>query len=193
MQEDIPLRTPKDAFGQLASVGSLVKSSYSHVVPSESSCVKGKKYEDEENGRECMSDRSTDESDVSLTEMRMQQSSIHSSNGCRSIYDPVSSNVCVSRLGRNLERSFRDYSEGSQHSCMGDVVSESIAKENVQGRQSVERWKKTWAADESNWLRRAPRSFWPYWVYRMYDSYSLARRVTGDGIASFSFLHLNIF
>ncbi|KAL3679706.1 hypothetical protein R1sor_022662 [Riccia sorocarpa] len=35
---------------------------------------------------------------------------------------------------------------------------------------------KVWAADEKKWLRRAQRTAWPHWVYRMYDAYDLARR-----------------
>ncbi|RWR78255.1 ATP-dependent protease La domain-containing protein [Cinnamomum micranthum f. kanehirae] len=179
MQEDMPMRTPKDAFGvgQLASVGNLSNNSYSNVVPSESSFVKRKKHDDQENGSECMFDRNTDGSDLSLTKLRMCQPPVDSSDGYRSIHEPVSSSECVSGSGCSLGRSFPDDSKGSQHHCMGDAVSENIAKRDVQGK-SAKIWKKTWAADESNWLHRAPRSFWPYWVYRMYDSYSLAQRVT---------------
>lgn len=188
------MRTPKDAFGvgQVASVGYLENNSHSNVVPSESSCAKQKKHDDQENGSECMFDRNTDGSDLSLTKLRMCQPPVDSSDGYRSIYEPVSSNECVSGSGCSLGRSFPDDSEGSQHHCLGDAVSENIAKTDVQGK-SAKIWKKTWAADESNWLHRAPRSFWPYWVYRMYDSYSLAQRVTGARIASFFCLHLNIF
>ena len=36
-----------------------------------------------------------------------------------------------------------------------------------------------------NRFRMAPRAFWPYWVYRMYDSYHLAQRAAGKFLICF--------
>lgn len=34
---------------------------------------------------------------------------------------------------------------------------------------------------------KVPRAFWPYWVYRMYDSYCLAERAAGILLGSLTF------
>ncbi|XP_077209860.1 ATP-dependent protease La (LON) domain protein [Tasmannia lanceolata] len=175
IQEDLPLRTPKDAFGQLASVSNFHNGSFAHAVPSHASRGKRHKYNNEENDSDHMSEASTD-SNYSMKDMRMQQSSIGSSYSHESIDESTSSDdEFLSGLGFRLGRSHPDNSEGSREHCISDKMHEN----DTVGQGTVkecEEWKKVWAADKSKWLRRAPRSFWPHWVYRMYDSYSLAQK-----------------
>ncbi|XP_058074180.1 uncharacterized protein LOC131222940 [Magnolia sinica] len=184
IEEDVPLRTPKDAFGQLASVSNFQTRSYSRSMPSNSSCAKNHKYEEEENDWECMSDASI-ESDHSRMDKRVRHSVTDSYNGYGSVDESTSSDdEFVSELGHRLGGSRPDNSGSSRKSRMLDESNESNSiglgtEESTRRRQSLkgDGWKKVWAADESKWLLRAPRSFWPHWVYRMYDPYCLARRL----------------
>ncbi|KAF8393441.1 hypothetical protein HHK36_021685 [Tetracentron sinense] len=183
IQEDFPLRTPRDAFGQLASVSNLWSCSLSHLLPSDASHVKQHGNMDGGSDSESMSDTSF-ESGLSPNEMRIHHSAVDSCNRNDGIDELTSSDndefVCGSEP--QFERSHPDDSGGSSQSHQGERTGSKISglgiAQFVAGRQSHkgEGWRKGLAARESNWLRRAPRSYWPHWVYRMYDSYSLARR-----------------
>lgn len=170
IQEDMPHRIPKDAFGQLASVCNSVNCSHSTVVSSKVSCSKWKKHGDEEDAQELMSDASIDENDHLSTDVRMSQSSIDSSDCYRSIDESMSSDD-------NSGWSHRPHMIASNSER--NMVGPSTAKGYVPGRQLIEGWKKACTTNESRWSHRAPRTFWPHWVYQMYDSYYLARRVAG--------------
>nr|DAD48867.1 TPA_asm: hypothetical protein HUJ06_018804 [Nelumbo nucifera] len=185
IQEDLPLRTPRNAFGELASVSNLWSRSLSC---SRNSRAKWHKSQCEENDSESMSETSF-ESDLSPTEMRMHKSAIDSTNSFDRIDEMMSSDdegfelVSGSQLGRYHSNEFR----GSSQHCIIDRGSESedtspgIGNQFTPGKISHqsckgERWKKKGLLSDSNWAYRVPKSYWPNWVYQMYDSYYLARR-----------------
>ncbi|KAL6006082.1 hypothetical protein ACLOJK_040127 [Asimina triloba] len=182
IEEDLPLRTPRDAFGQLASICNFQSRSNSALAHSNSS--HGKEHEEEEFDWEHKSDVSI-QSDCSTMDSRLGQSMTDLYNGygsCDELASSESESAC--ELGHLLERSSAGKSGGVWEPRMIRDPNESNSNgfgtaESTPRRESVTGvgWKNAWVADESKWLHRAPRSFWPRWVYRMHDSYSLARRL----------------
>ncbi|KAK9273581.1 hypothetical protein L1049_018391 [Liquidambar formosana] len=182
IQEDLPLRTPRDAFGKLAPLSNLQSHKLSCTPPLNASHAKRHVYGDEDNDSE-----DSFESELSLTEMRMHQSAVASCCGYDIIDESTSSDdekfVCNSDL--QLRRSHLNDSLGSlhpKHEKRNENVRLGIDNGSILGRQSLkgEGRKKGWMVTELNQSRRASRAFWPYWVYRMYDSYCLAQRVAGS-------------
>ncbi|KAF8407095.1 hypothetical protein HHK36_006220 [Tetracentron sinense] len=178
IQEDSPLRTPRDAFGQLASVSNLWSRGISRPLFPDASHVKQRGNSNENNDSESMSDTSS-ESSISLTEMRMHRSTVDSCNAYDRIDELTSSDddefVCESepQFGRsNLADSGGSSQRHHEERSKSDGVGQGTRNQSV-----LKEWRKDCAAGQSNWLHRAPRSYWPHWVYQMYDSYSLARRV----------------
>ncbi|MQL78834.1 hypothetical protein Taro_011252 [Colocasia esculenta] len=184
IEEDKPLRTPKDAFARLASVPNPSCSrSLSHASPSDASPDKHH-YEDEENDWEHISDMSAS-SDHSLLDIRMQQSLIDSpSEYGKSDYCTSSDEDFEHEQQRRLSRSFQGNLEGlwKQHKHERTSHGKSIAYDVRKGSSPVKLSRKdegqgrTSSFNVSKSSYRAPLSFWPHWVYQMYDSYSLARK-----------------
>lgn len=186
IQEDKPLQIPKDAFGQLASVSNIRNRGYSHAILSAAALTKRQEYKDDENEWEHSSNTNTD-SDYSMADMEVPRCSSDSCDEYGSTDESMSSdNELMCGLGHMSRKSQPCNSESECHPLIHDKMSESddrsglgSAKVSVQGRESVREWNKA-AAEKSKWLHRAPRSFWPQWVYRMYDPYSLAWRLAGN-------------
>ncbi|ONK79086.1 uncharacterized protein A4U43_C01F2800 [Asparagus officinalis] len=188
VQEDIPLKTPKDAFGLLASVGNSRKFSLSHAVPSGLSPNKRLTYEDAENSSECMSPASA-ESDHSDVCMRICPSASDSLSLYERIYESSSSDEeSVYGRRKRLPKSFSTRSTRSTRSrASGKHCTKKLSKDDRLGWDSPEssaekrssdheKWKGGCTVDGAKRVCRAPMSFWPHWVYQMYDSYALAQR-----------------
>uniref|UniRef100_A0A1D1YFS3 Protein cereblon n=1 Tax=Anthurium amnicola TaxID=1678845 RepID=A0A1D1YFS3_9ARAE len=178
IEEDKPLRTPRDAFAQLASVTNPSCShSLSHALLSDASPDKHQ-YEDEENDWECISNTSPDHS---VTGMGVQQPVMDSPVKCgRFDYCASSDEDFEHEQKRQLRRSFPDHRWQHNHeklsyadSTISDIrkVSSPVRLSSKGGRQE-----RSGVFNEAKCSYRAPMSFWPHWVYQMYDSFSLARK-----------------
>jgi len=73
---------------------------------------------------------------------------------------------------------------GSLHADQKQIENAELAlgnssasrRQSCKGKEPDRCWEKT----NLNKFRRVPRAFWPFWVYRMYDSYCLAERAAGS-------------
>ncbi|KAJ0986400.1 hypothetical protein J5N97_004756 [Dioscorea zingiberensis] len=167
IQEGAPLRIPKDAFGQLAAVNNLSKCAPSHPESSRVPLSKHLGYEDAESDWECMSATSTF-SDHSMMDMRTPTDSPR--EGER--FDALSSSDddLISGHAPRLQKCYLNKSGGSDQSH-GKLSEDESMRSDLAGASSSGR-----GPIKSAGQRRAPMAFWPYWVYQMYDSYSLARK-----------------
>ncbi|KAG5244234.1 ATP-dependent protease La domain-containing family protein [Salix suchowensis] len=166
IHEDIPLRTPKDAFGKLPPLSNLCSHRLSCVPPSNSSSL-GYGHNDSD------SDTNLEESfDSALSSagMRIHQSALNSCYyGYNAMDESTSSDddMLMSQTEMRSTRSHLSESKGPLYLDTGKIS--DLAKKRV-GSKSF--WKNT----DLNQFHKAPRAFWPHWVYRMYDSYCLAER-----------------
>ncbi|KAI3935825.1 hypothetical protein MKX01_033009 [Papaver californicum] len=172
IQEDLPLRTPRDAFGQLASVSNSCR--LSHSVPLASHASKyghGAKDNDSDTTSEASFG-----SDLSPTELRLHQSIIAStsSHGCSRLNELTNSDSESGRYepGYQLERSSLDEPAGTSHHSMIETLTEKASdgfgcmNQSFPGKQAC--------APSSK--QRTSRFYLPHWVFRMYDSYYLAQK-----------------
>lgn len=176
IQEDLPLRTPRDVFGRVAPLSNLHGSSFSHKSPLNASRVKSHGHENEDEDSEVLSE-------LSPSEMRFHPSANDSCHGYDMVDESTSSDddkfVCESdfELGRShgnepMESSHDEDEKRSDEAGVG-TAKRSIS---VQHCCKGTKWEKGHLISDLNWVRRAPRAFWPYWVYSMYDSYCLGQR-----------------
>ena len=158
------MRTPRDALGDR--------------LPSNASCAK---LGGSSNGK--ASEENSDESferSLSLSERRVHQYAINSCSGYDTTDESASSDEEKSQL--HTERAHQDSdTEESSHS-------EPENGDSGLGNSSMSRIHTCNKGEEHigclrnrhiNQLRRVPRAFWPFWVYRMYDSYCLAEKAAG--------------
>ncbi|KAG2691899.1 hypothetical protein I3843_08G026900 [Carya illinoinensis] len=181
IEEDQPLRTPRDACGKLPPFCSLRSPIVSLKRPSKVSHDKLHPYRDEDNVLDSSSEESF-ESALSLVERRSHHSVADSSDRMdESASSDDDKFLCESDL--QFRRSFLNDSEstGSLHEDhkkqienvkLGLGTSSTPGKLSCKGEEPDTCWEKM----DFNKFRRVPRAFWPYWVYRMYDSYCLAER-----------------
>ncbi|XP_057960255.1 uncharacterized protein LOC131152407 isoform X2 [Malania oleifera] len=181
IQEDLPLRTPRDAFGKLPPLVNTQNCSPSSARRP-TSHSKGHGYGNEDSDSEGISDESF-ESELSPSELRMHRSAIDSCSGYDIRDESTSSDeekfVCESEF--QLGKSNLDSSIGLSHSDnekWDKKANLKIRERFILKRQlsRQEMWKKGWMTAKLNQSHQVPRAFWPYWVYRMYDSYYLAQR-----------------
>ncbi|KAL7112182.1 hypothetical protein ACP275_05G136100 [Erythranthe tilingii] len=153
IQEDIPLRTPRDVCGKVAPLRNSQASRIVQMTPLNDSDV--------------MSDGSF-ESKLSLTERRLHQYALASSR-TSDVYDES-----ISSDDEKFERNF-DYQ--SERSTSSEFNRKNGDDSPIIGKRPFSN-KVGWGRRHSmSQLRDVPRAFWPNWVYRMYDSYSLARKL----------------
>ncbi|KQK05328.1 hypothetical protein BRADI_2g19430v3 [Brachypodium distachyon] len=129
IEEDTPLRTPRDAFAQLAACSSFRPHTSSPVMSSDVSQIKQQNHMDSK--LDCDS--------PSHTSTSVMKTFVDDDD------DDIAASWCSS--------SARATRKKQQHQC----TPASYSKQPVQ----------------------ASLSFWPRWVYEMYDSYTLARRAAG--------------
>lgn len=161
IEEDLPLRTPREAVGKLAPLRNLsFASSHSKLI------AHGNQDHDSDDSYE---------SELSLTERRLHTSAIVSSYGSDMFGESTSSDderlMCEQEF--QLEKSLcslsssnnRSYEEG----CKGPRR-KSVSERPCRGT--------IWKKHSLRGLRECPRAYWPYWVYQMHDSYCLAQRLS---------------
>ncbi|KAJ0872950.1 putative Lon, substrate-binding domain, PUA-like superfamily, CULT domain-containing protein [Helianthus annuus] len=147
IEEDLPLRTPRDAFGKLTPLRNLSTANVSHSK---------------------LLDHDSDdsfESELSLTERRLHASAIKSSSHRNFFSESTSSDdespVCEP--------------QPLLHSRNNESIEDMSAKKYVSERPRRRAQREFRSVPGP---RECPRAFWPYWVYRMHDSYCLAQRLS---------------
>ncbi|KAH9761313.1 protein cereblon [Citrus sinensis] len=174
IQEDLPLRTPRDVFETLGCVSNLSQS-LSHTLPSNSS---SRGYGIRDNDSDATSEESF-ESELSPTERRIHQSVIDFAYGCDIMDESTSSDDDKSAFQSDIQsrRPHLNDSDSIGNWKQSENVGLRIGKSSALGRQSHrgEGSKMCWR-NELSQFRRTSRAFLPHWVYRMYDSYCLAQR-----------------
>ncbi|XP_004291163.1 PREDICTED: protein cereblon [Fragaria vesca subsp. vesca] len=174
IQEDVPLRAPRAAFGDLAPFSHRKGHNFPRAMPSHTSRRNSNGSMDVDNDSEPNSDESF-ESALSLTEREINRSAIQTSYGSDVMDESTSSDGEKSEFQSQGSQSKDSDSTDSLHSCpesLVDVGTSSISEmQSSKQKDSSICWRNT----DSKQIRRVPRAFWPYWVYRMYDSYCLAQ------------------
>ncbi|XP_021687897.2 uncharacterized protein LOC110670227 isoform X2 [Hevea brasiliensis] len=158
IQEDLPLRAPQDAFGKLAPLCNFNGHNVSHRMHSKVS-LHG--HGDGDNDSEANSEESF-ETELSSAEKRIHQSAVSSCCG----YDKMDESTSSSDDKIDSEIKY------SRSHIIDSGCSSTPGEKSHKGEGSRRRSKNAGL----NKFRRVPRAFWPYWVYRMYDSYCLAGR-----------------
>lgn len=166
-------------FENLGSVSNMRSKSLSHTFPSNSS---SHKYGNGANDSEATSEDSF-ESELSPTERRIHQSVIDSCYGYDIMDESASSDDDKSAFESDIQ--FRRHHLNDQDSVGNWKESEKVGlrtgKSSMLGRQPLRgEGSKMYWRNELYQFRRVSRAFWPYWVYRMYDSYSLAQSAAGS-------------
>lgn len=168
IQEDLPLRTPRDAVGQLAPLRNL------REPPLKTSNANRRGRGDEDDDSDGISEESF-ECELSLTERRLHQSAVVSCYGYDTVDMATSSDdekyACESEFQLEKSQLNEEHPEGGKRSENNSLA---MGKKLISGRQSHKGY--GWKKDSVSRLREGPRAFWPCWVYRMYDSYCLAQQ-----------------
>ncbi|XP_020594031.1 uncharacterized protein LOC110034109 isoform X2 [Phalaenopsis equestris] len=180
IKEDTPLKTPKDAIAQLASVTDFRKRHHPSAKVSGFSPLQLHNKMLTDNDWECMSGTSNG-SDHSDMELKFCLSGYDSFGGYERIRECSSSDEEFSyihgKLTRKSHRSkshrlgqnYRFGNVGEHYRPDLDLTKESTTVEKASGINCG-------TIDGSRRIPRASLSFWPEWVYQMHDSYALARR-----------------
>lgn len=181
VNEETPLRTPKDAFGQLASIINFQSGSVSRIDnlnishrSEESDCDSAQSIHSAHSvGKENVLHSAISycsESD-GMDELTSESDDEYG----HALFNP--SGVSLSRRS-SVHRSRQSASDiGSIDQCAATGRGAILGKRSADVGQGAAR--QAWAADESKWLCRAQKSFWPHWVYKMYDVDILGRRAAG--------------
>lgn len=186
----MPLRTPKDVFDELAPLSGLTNIGVSGSLASDPCHVKWHKYNNEDDDSEAHSEDSF-ENALSSRERRLHQSAVDSLYSYEVTDESTSSDEDL--FASKLENQF----EGLHASTFG---SKKFQKSDENIRRNAEfayqtpparashkgaKTRLCWKSSGSN--IGLSRAFWPHWVYRMYDSYSLAQRAAGISSCIFHF------
>lgn len=180
IEEDTPLRTPRDAFAQLAACNSFNLHASSSVISLDMSPIKQDHIDSE---LECDTPSpNSNISNPSSMDTRLCYLGSQSSDSMKSSSDE-DGDLMHTQFWRRKQHSVRE-SGASSHSdkktnmsnendlCLTPLQSLPIEKTRDAKRQ---RQYHAYSKQAS----QAPLSFWPRWVYEMYDSYTLARSAAG--------------
>lgn len=180
IEEDTPQRTPRDAFGDLSASNSFRQCALS--MPSLSVSCSKTGHVDSEIDEDSLSPTSTS-SDHSVTEKSICLLGSQSSGLVRcGISDESSDEDPIHELSWQTHDSVEEIDgcgQPDKNTDMGDeddlcfTLSKSFPRER---KKEAEQHRHYFAAYNIKIASQAPLSFWPRWVYEMYDSYSLARR-----------------
>ncbi|XP_021847752.1 uncharacterized protein [Spinacia oleracea] len=178
IEEDLPLRMPRDAFGRLPPLRNLSSRNFPDAAKSHH---KAKRHRDADENND--SDAESEESfltELTLSEMRLHQTAIQSCSAYDMIDESTSSDdekyVCESELCSGKSQS-SDGSSRSKYRRRIDAASGVGRKGAInQSPQKEDAWGKRGMPSRLNQFRAVPRAFWPHWVYQMYDSFSLAQK-----------------
>lgn len=177
------MRTPRDAFAQLASSNNLRSLGVSSSALPNVSCS-NHIQDNVENEWECLSKAST-QSDQSPRDPSTFKSPHDSPIG---MFDgsSVSDDEFMFEWKEILGKSFPEKLDACHHAYR---VNECESTTRDSSKQCTSTRKSEIKANKNRKLLhmpkhayKAPLSFWPHWVYEIYDSYSLAQRVAGNKI-----------
>ncbi|OEL18255.1 Protein cereblon [Dichanthelium oligosanthes] len=177
IEEDTPLRTPRDAFAQLAACNRFNLHSSLPVISLDMSPIKQDHIDSEQ---ECDTPSpNSNTSNHSSMDTRLCHLGSQSSDSMRSSSDE-DGDFMLKQCWRQKRRSVWE-SGASSHSdkkinmnneddfCLTPLQSLPTARtRDTKRRPQYHAYLKQ--------ASQAPLSFWPQWVYEMYDSYALARR-----------------
>ncbi|CAD6271533.1 unnamed protein product [Miscanthus lutarioriparius] len=176
IEEDTPLRTPRDAFAQLAACNSFNLHASSSVISLDMSPIKQDHIDSE---LECDTPSpNSNISNPSSMDTRLCYLGSQSSDSMKSSSDE-DGDLMHTQFWRRKQHSVRE-SGASSHSdkktnmsnendlCLTPLQSLPVAK-----TRDAKRRRQNHAYSKQ--ASQAPLSFWPRWVYEMYDSYTLAR------------------
>ncbi|CAM0954499.1 unnamed protein product [Alopecurus aequalis] len=153
IEEDAPLRTPRDAFAQLAASSSFRPHTSLPITSLDVSPSEQQDHMDSDVDCDASSSKST-ASGHSLVGTQICRSSSQSSNSMK---------FCISgQSGKNIDMDEEDYD------CLTPPSSARKADTKQQHQYNAPSYTKQPC--------QASLSFWPRWAYEMYDSYALARR-----------------
>ncbi|KAJ4872406.1 ATP-dependent protease La (LON) domain protein [Raphanus sativus] len=169
VDEDVPLRTPRDAFGKLVPISNL----RDRCDSSEMSIFTPHRDTDEQQSQ--ANSEESFESGLTLSEKRLHYSALDSiMDDWTSIDDDQV--VSTSNIQSSASHSYSSKSIG----CSGqdDKNVSANGKIPVSQGEDQKHYRLTSFREKTdlNRFRMTPRAFWPFWVYRMYDSYHLAQR-----------------
>ncbi|KAK4786926.1 hypothetical protein SAY86_010759 [Trapa natans] len=178
IEEDLPLQTPRDVFDELAPLSGLTNCGVSGSLASGPCHVKWNKYNYEYNDSDTHSEDSF-ENTLSPQERRLHQSAVASLYGYEVMDESTSSDEDM--VANELENQFgRSYSStfGSKKFQKSDETRTSNAEcACLTPEEASHQGTKTRPIQKTSGSHLSiSRAFWPHWVYRMYDSYSLAQR-----------------
>jgi cereblon len=154
---------------------------------SNASLAKMHRFRDEDSVSESNSEDSF-ESALSLAERRIHHSAVDSCYGFDIMDESTSSDddiLCESdpqlrrpflNDSKSIESLHADHEKQIENAELALGNSSTSRRQSCKGKEPDRSWEKT----NFNQFRRVPRAFWPFWVYRMYDSYCLAERAAGS-------------
>ncbi|KAL8171665.1 hypothetical protein V2J09_023469 [Rumex salicifolius] len=181
IQEDLPLRTPRDAFGTLTPLSNLSGMTLLHTrTPSTS---RSKRHAQCRGSYTDTESEGSFESELSMTEMRLHQSAIGSSYASDLFDEPSNSDNEGQGSESELELGSSQQNDSVgllQFDDKGNFSGSVGTEKNKKKRRSFSdnKMKKDWITCYRKRPREVARAFWPQWVYRMYDSFYLAKRAT---------------
>ncbi|KGN62799.1 protein cereblon isoform X2 [Cucumis sativus] len=176
IQEDLPLRAPRDAFGELAPRSTVQRHGLSCALASYTPCSRSFTSRDEEDDSASNSEESF-ERELSLREKKIHNAAIDSSESCSD--EEMSGSEAEHQ--HSMSHLNDSDSLGSMHSdCEkeNEKPASDIGKSSTSARESSEskELKRCRRNSSFNPMHRVSKAFWPYWVYSMYDSYCLAQK-----------------
>ncbi|XP_023002303.1 uncharacterized protein LOC111496179 [Cucurbita maxima] len=176
IQEDLPLRTPRDAFGDLAPRNTIQRHSLSCALASYTSCSRPFTSRDEEDDSASNSEESF-ERELSLRERKIHQAAIGSSESCSD------EEISGSEADHQPAMSHQNDSDSlgflhSDYEKESEKPSPDVGKSSTSAKESSERkeFKGCRRNSSFNHMHGVSKAFLPYWVYSMYDSYCLAQK-----------------
>lgn len=171
IDEDLPLRTPRDAFGKLVPLSN-VRGRNNLSAMSLSTPLRDTDEQSVANSEESF------ESALSPSEKRLHYSAVDSimDDWTSSDDDQVVSTSDIQSSGSNpySSRSTGCLASGQDGQSPNGKTPVSQGKCQKQNRLMSFR-----ENTDLTRFRMAPRAYWPFWAYRMYDSYCLAQRAAG--------------
>ena len=176
----MPLRTPRDAFGELTPRSTVQHHSLSCALASYTSCSRSFTSGDEEDNSASISEESF-ERELSLRERKIHQAAIGSSESCSD------EEISGSEAEHQHAMSHQNDSDSlsflhSDYEKESEKPSPDIGKSSTSAKDSSERkeFKGCRRNSSFNHMHGVSKAFLPYWVYSMYDSYCLAQKAAGD-------------
>ncbi|CAJ1973920.1 unnamed protein product [Sphenostylis stenocarpa] len=156
IEEDLPVRTPRDAFGKLAPLSNMPRSqAVSYTVSSPDSHVKMQRSKNEESDSEA-----SFESELSLVERKIHLSVVGSSY----VHDTMDESANISGAKCKSDQEIRSNLDSRTGNCSTSGKQSS--------KEELNRYKNICAYPS----HKISKAFWPHWTYRMFDSYLLAQR-----------------